>query len=43
MKITGISGSPTTGGNNERLLKLALGITEEKGFEMVCETLARFE
>ncbi len=34
MKITGISGSPTAGGNNERLLKLALGIAEEKGFEI---------
>ena len=33
MKITGISGSPTAGGNNEKLLKLALGIAEEKGFE----------
>ena len=34
MKITGISGSPTAGGNNEKLLKLGLGIAEEKGFEI---------
>ena len=34
MKITGISGSPTAGGNNERIIELALGIVEEKGYEI---------
>lgn len=33
MKITGISGSPNIGGNNERIIDLALGMAEEKGFE----------
>ncbi|MCX9013794.1 MAG: flavodoxin family protein [Candidatus Methanoperedens sp.] len=33
MKITGISGSPNIGGNNERIIDLALGIAKEKGFE----------
>ncbi len=33
MKITGISGSPTAGGNNEKLIELCLGIAREKGFE----------
>ena len=42
MKITGISGSPTAGGNNERLLKLALGIAEEKGFEIEQILMSKF-
>jgi multimeric flavodoxin WrbA len=33
MKITGISGSPTPAGNNERTLTIALGIAEDKGYE----------
>jgi multimeric flavodoxin WrbA len=33
MKITGISGSPNIGGNNEKIIELALGIAEEKGYE----------
>lgn len=33
MKITGISGNPNPGGNNEKLVDLALGIAEEKGYE----------
>ncbi len=33
MKITGISGSPNAGGNNEKLIEIALGIAQEKGFE----------
>ncbi len=33
MKITGISGSPNMGGNNEKIIELALGIAEEKGYE----------
>lgn len=33
MKITGISGSPNAGGNNEKLLDMALGIVKEKGYE----------
>jgi multimeric flavodoxin WrbA len=33
MKITGISGSPNAGGNNEKILEMALGMAEEKGFE----------
>ena len=33
MKITGISGSPNAGGNNEKLIEMALGIAEEKGYE----------
>ncbi len=33
MKITGISGSPNAGGNNEKIIELALGIAEEKGYE----------
>jgi len=33
MKITGISGSPNFGGNNEKLIDIALGIAEERGFE----------
>lgn len=32
MKITGISGSPNAGGNNEKIIDLALGIAKEKGF-----------
>ncbi len=32
MKITGISGSPNAGGNNEKLIELALSIAKEKGF-----------
>lgn len=32
MKITGISGSPNAGGNNERLLGIALEIAEVRGF-----------
>ncbi len=33
MKITGISGSPNAGGNNEKIIELALGIAKEKGFK----------
>lgn len=33
MEITGISGSPNTGGNNEKIIEMALGIAKEKGFE----------
>ncbi len=33
MKITGISGSPNVGGNNERIIEQALGIVEQKGYE----------
>jgi len=33
MKITGISGSPNAGGNNERIIDLALGIVQQKGYE----------
>ncbi|KCZ72906.1 multimeric flavodoxin WrbA [Candidatus Methanoperedens nitroreducens] len=33
MKITGISGSPTVNGNNEKVIDLALGIAEEHGYE----------
>ncbi len=33
MKITGISGSPNFKGNNEKLIDIALGIAEERGFE----------
>jgi len=33
MKITGISGSPNVGGNNEKLINMALVIAEERGFE----------
>jgi multimeric flavodoxin WrbA len=33
MKITGISGSPTAGGNNERIIEIALGIARERGFK----------
>lgn len=33
MKITGISGSPNAGGNNERIIDLALGIVKKKGYE----------
>lgn len=33
MKITGISGSPNFGGNNEKLINLALGIAKEQEFE----------
>ncbi|MDP3106138.1 MAG: flavodoxin family protein [Candidatus Methanoperedens sp.] len=33
MKITGISGSPNAGGNNEKIIDLALGIAKEKGFK----------
>ena len=32
MKITGISGSPNIGGNNEKIIELALGIAEKKGY-----------
>lgn len=32
MEITGISGSPTAGGNNEKIIEIALGIVEEKGY-----------
>ncbi len=32
MIITGISGSPKAGGNNEKILDLALGIAEERGY-----------
>lgn len=34
MKLTGISGSPTKGGNNEKIIELALDIAEEKGHEI---------
>ena len=33
MKITGISGSPNVGGNNEKLIDMVLCIAEERGFE----------
>ncbi len=33
MKITGISGSPNIGGNNEKIIELVLNIAEEKGYE----------
>ena len=33
MKITGISGSPTPGGNNERMLEFALGTAQEQGYD----------
>ncbi len=33
MKITGISGSPNAGGNNEKLIDMALGIAKEQGYE----------
>lgn len=33
MKITGISGSPNIGGNNEKIIDLALGIAKEKGYQ----------
>jgi len=33
MKITGISGSPTAGGNNETILGVALESAEKNGFE----------
>ncbi len=33
MKITGISGSPNSGGNNEKIIDLALSIAKEKGYE----------
>ncbi len=33
MKITGISGSPNAGGNNEKILEMALGTAEERGHE----------
>lgn len=33
MKIAGISGSPTASGNNEKIIELALGIADEKGYE----------
>jgi multimeric flavodoxin WrbA len=33
MKITGISGSPNAGGNNEKVIEIALGIAKEKGFK----------
>ncbi len=33
MKITGISGSPNAGGNNEKVIELALDIAKEKGFK----------
>jgi multimeric flavodoxin WrbA len=34
MKITGISGSPTAGGNNEKILGIALESAEKNGFEI---------
>ncbi len=33
MKITGISGSPNAGGNNEKIIELVLDIAKEKGFK----------
>jgi len=33
MKITGISGSPNVGGNNEKLIDMVLDIAKERGFE----------
>ncbi|VVB90728.1 Iron-sulfur flavoprotein [uncultured archaeon] len=33
MKITGISGSPNSGGNNEKVIDMALGMAKEKGFK----------
>lgn len=33
MKITGISGSPTSGGNNEKVIDLALDIAKENGYK----------
>lgn len=33
MKITGISGSPNAGGNNEKAIELVLGIAEDRGYE----------
>lgn len=33
MKITGISGSPNKGGNNEKIIELALGLAKEQGYE----------
>lgn len=32
MKITGISGSPNAGGNNEKLIEIALSIAKKNGF-----------
>ena len=33
MKITGISGSPNAGGNNEKMLEMALGVARERGYD----------
>ncbi|GFO96994.1 NADph-dependent FMN reductase [groundwater metagenome] len=33
MKITGISGSPNFGGNNEKIIDMALGIAKERGYK----------
>ncbi len=33
MKITGISGSPNIGGNNEKIIEMALDIAEKQGYE----------
>lgn len=33
MKITGISGSPNSGGSNEKIIDMALGIAGEKGYK----------
>jgi multimeric flavodoxin WrbA len=34
MKITGISGSPNAGGNNEKIIEMALDIAKERGFKI---------
>lgn len=41
MKITGISGSPAAGGNNEKILGIAMETAEEKGFETETILLSR--
>jgi multimeric flavodoxin WrbA len=33
MKITGISGSPNSGGNNEKIIEMALDIVKEQGYK----------
>ncbi len=43
MKITGISGSPNTGGNNEKMIEFALGIAKEQGYETETILLSGFE
>ncbi len=43
MKITGISGSPNAGGNNEKLIDMSLGFAKEKGYETDRILLSKFK